>query len=590
MKLLPIWRFTHTLPSHKDSESATVIEQTYKLYQTMQELITECNEFSENVNNKIIEFVTKYEEDIDTFTTSFRQEYQDFIDVVELKLENQDKRIQEIGQTVLEYIQPIVDEFLTAIENNLREELLTLINDNVTPQIQNIDNQLSWINDTIACIEDTQNKHSSKLDELDYRKAERELVEIHEAKIHQTVEWLTNVDQRVDTLEEKENELITPEKTTFVEASRNLYDMNNIENISRKYLNRGTGVEMSNSSYCISHYIEVVPGERFICNKELYSYAWYTADKTLLYGSTTGFPAGIPFNISTNAKVKYIRICFSRTELNGLQFERGNEITKYRVYGELEIPNLKIDDKTFHVGANQEIKTLKEGIEIATRYNGATLYVDDGVYDLVSEFGQEYLDNNNSDKGLELKNNIHVIFSSRAKVIFNYTGNNAYIHKEFSPFNAGVYGFTLENLTLECSNCRYAIHDERGGSTDKYHNRYINMKISTDNSNNPNWANQHNIGGGLGNDGYIEVIGNIFNNAVTYHNNNNTGYTKSKSKVIIKDNYFSAGGVICEGYGSSTEITEFLVVNNSMDWLYTKTENANNINVSAFNNIVKYPN
>lgn len=203
MKLLPIWRFTHTLPSHKDSESATVIEQTYKLYQTMQELITECNEFSENVNNKIIEFVTKYEEDIDTFTTSFRQEYQDFIDVVELKLENQDKRIQEIGQTVLEYIQPTIDEFLTAIENNLREELLTLINENVTPQIQTIDNKLMWINDSIDCLTTTQVEHTTKLAELDYKKADKEAVSDLEQVIIPRIETsLNETNTRVSDLEQ----------------------------------------------------------------------------------------------------------------------------------------------------------------------------------------------------------------------------------------------------------------------------------------------------------------------------------------------------------------------------------------------------
>lgn len=203
MKLLPIWRFTHTLPSHKDSESATVIEQTYKLYQTMQELITECNEFSENVNNKLIEFVTKYEEDIDTFTTSFRQEYQDFIDVVELKLENQDKRIQEIGQTVLEYIQPTIDELLTAIENNLRDELLTLINDNVTPQIQTIDNKLMWINDSIDGLTITQVEHTTKLAELDYKKADKEVVSDLEQVIIPRIETsLNETNTRVSDLEQ----------------------------------------------------------------------------------------------------------------------------------------------------------------------------------------------------------------------------------------------------------------------------------------------------------------------------------------------------------------------------------------------------
>ena len=56
MELLPKWKLTGTLPAFSDDDSSTVIEMTYKLYQTMQTLITEYNSFADSVNSKILGF------------------------------------------------------------------------------------------------------------------------------------------------------------------------------------------------------------------------------------------------------------------------------------------------------------------------------------------------------------------------------------------------------------------------------------------------------------------------------------------------------------------------------------------------------
>ena len=229
------------------------------------------------------------------------------------------------------------------------------------------------------------------------------------------------------------------------------------------------------------------------------------------------------------------------------------------------------EKKTFYVGANRQFTKLKDGVEYASQFPNALLIVDDGTYDLVNEYGQDYLDNANNDKGLVLKNGLHIKFSSKSKVVFNYNGSNAYIHTEFSPFNTGIYGGTLENMTLECSNCRYAIHDERGSSSDRYENRYINCVMSLDNSQNPDWSNPQNIGGGLGQDGYIEIIGCVFNNAITYHNKN-YGSTQAKSKVIIKDCYLQNNGIIIQGYNANiTEKSVFIVTNTHTDYINVQT-------------------
>lgn len=118
MKLLPHWVLTDKFPAFYDSESKTAIEQTARLYGAMQELITEYNSFVDSVNTHITDFMNAAKKDYEVFTTEIRQEFQDFIDVVELKLMSQDKDIQDaisyMKTNLVESARIIINE---AIEN-----------------------------------------------------------------------------------------------------------------------------------------------------------------------------------------------------------------------------------------------------------------------------------------------------------------------------------------------------------------------------------------------------------------------------------------------------------------------------------------
>lgn len=123
MKKLPIWTRPATLPAFHDGESASVIEQTYKLYNAMQELITEYNAFAEEVNQKISDHEAKYNADMEIFTTSLRQEFQDFIDVVELKIADLE---QEYKDMVTEYennIKTYINQFTSNIEASFEQAI-----------------------------------------------------------------------------------------------------------------------------------------------------------------------------------------------------------------------------------------------------------------------------------------------------------------------------------------------------------------------------------------------------------------------------------------------------------------------------------
>ena len=214
----------------------------------------------------------------------------------------------------------------------------------------------------------------------------------------------------------------------------------------------------------------------------------------------------------------------------------------------------KLVDAVNYVNSNSSIKF--------------TVHVGSGTYDLIEELGNDYFDNFKG-VGLILDNEAHYIFSSNSKVICNYMGNNINIKKYFSPFNANSgnhKGFTLENLTLECSNVRYGIHDEGNGQSKPYSNKYLNCTIILDNSNNSDGFKQC-IGGGLGSaceiiikNCYFKSIDSDGTQIVTYHNGGN-----GKSYIVIDSCYFAGKTTCrCSYYGESTKISKMMVSNCSM--------------------------
>ena len=114
MNKLPKWLLTSGLPAFNDHESFTSMEATYKLYQTMNNLIDEYNEFVDHYNSEWEQFETKYNSDIEVFTTSMRQEYQDFIDVVDVRLTNIET-ILNSDDVNLDTLQELVN----ALKNNV---------------------------------------------------------------------------------------------------------------------------------------------------------------------------------------------------------------------------------------------------------------------------------------------------------------------------------------------------------------------------------------------------------------------------------------------------------------------------------------
>ena len=256
---------------------------------------------------------------------------------------------------------------------------------------------------------------------------------------------------------------------------------------------------------------------------------------------------------STDANKAYISTC----EIKEYHYGKFNE-------RELDLKLVENISKIYYVGKNREFTKIKDAVSEAIKSKNSIIYLDAETFDLVQEFGIDYLNNykDNEMIGIFLSNGVHIIGSSGSKIVFDYNGTNTNIHNKFTPFNAGENGFILENVTIESKNCRYSVHDERGHSADSYCNKYLRCTMIHDSSN-CSWGAHQVIGGGLGQfgdilieDGYYKSVGCADN--ISYHNTTLTGSSTAKSKVVIRGAYID-GTTLCANYGTSEEISQMFV-------------------------------
>ena len=218
-----------------------------------------------------------------------------------------------------------------------------------------------------------------------------------------------------------------------------------------------------------------------------------------------------------------------------------------------------------------------------------TVFVDEGTYDLSNIAG--FAD-------IPVYNGVHLIFSPKSLVTFNYTGNDSMFATDNSPFRsiASDYGdFIVEGLNISVSRMRYCFHDELAADSRFTKHVFKNCRMYLDNSNHPNpsWVSTTRkcIGGGLGlhteiiiEDCYFEsVVGDdeLTRRVVTYHN----CFGNAESTIVFKNNYIKEGTFACGYYGDTTRQSIILSSNNSFTedcYVYQEQWNVNTPNMIMY--------
>lgn len=116
--LLPKWHLHGNRPTFYDADAVTMLELASTLHGTMNAVIDDYNKFVDATNKTIADFISGEIESREVFETAIRQEYQDFIDVVELKLKDQDKQIEELDQYIRTNISKALSDMLKEMKEN----------------------------------------------------------------------------------------------------------------------------------------------------------------------------------------------------------------------------------------------------------------------------------------------------------------------------------------------------------------------------------------------------------------------------------------------------------------------------------------
>lgn len=102
MPILPKITIRPTVPTFYNKDAVTMLELAGKIHGVVNEIITDYNNFSEQVNKQIATFTQETSEGYETFKTSLRQEFQDFIDAVTLEYKGMYEAVDDAVKTSLQ--------------------------------------------------------------------------------------------------------------------------------------------------------------------------------------------------------------------------------------------------------------------------------------------------------------------------------------------------------------------------------------------------------------------------------------------------------------------------------------------------------
>lgn len=388
----------------------------------------------------------------------------------------------------------------------------------------------------------------------------------------------------------------------------------------------GDIVDDPNNRYCVTDYVDVFGHSKIVFG--FYNVGKWNTLNTYIVAldgakNVIGMRGltGTIYTIPTNAK--YVRIALSAAYNDyAMIVDGGFQVDKYYPYehyidylkGIKELINSD-DSNVYYVGKDRQNKSFSSVVTEAVEHPNSIVYVDEGEYDIESEFkaiyGNDFFNNfeQSSRRGLYLDNGIKIIMSPNTVIKFHYSGDNAKVKELFSPFNfapyspystkkSEIHGFELHGGIIDVKNARYCSHDDPSSFNKPYINKYINVQMKLDNTENTVWGAHNCIGAGLGMYGEFNVESCTFETvgskgttaSISIHN---TSQPNAKSFISIRDNYLYGNNTIrLLYYGASQLKTKAIVCGNSVSRQIelkpnTSDSTIENIELVAWNNEIR---
>lgn len=181
---LPNWVINDIFPAVYDTESATAIEQTAKLYMTVKNMVDDYNKFANEVNKTIEEFITGVNSNQECFEKKITKTIHDYIDYMNSKIASQDKVINDTIVYIKDNLKPAIqevieqmkesgefDEALTNAFNNIGNRVATLeiANTELKTKVETLEEDNTDLKTRLLTLEnkETYLKYTEETKELD---------------------------------------------------------------------------------------------------------------------------------------------------------------------------------------------------------------------------------------------------------------------------------------------------------------------------------------------------------------------------------------------------------------------------------------
>lgn len=282
------------------------------------------------------------------------------------------------------------------------------------------------------------------------------------------------------------------------------------------------------TTYKHSNFIPVKPSTSYARRNSAYmynaGYAAFDAAKTFISGGNSSAV------IVTPANCEYLVINIDTTREDDDHALLIESATAYPdngpvlpYYQDFKYPNPQAPRDYVTVGASDsDFTSVGKAFAFALDHDKYVI-IKPGVYDLVAEgiSGTGYM----SPKK---------IVGYGAKLVCNLSEEDW----NLSPINIfPTYGTNVEiyGLEIECTNCRYCIHDEMGSNVNRtpYHHVFKDLTLTHNSLSSETLIAPDNIGGGFGDGGYIEITNckmtAAYSRNFAYHSN---GYNQLSDCII----------------------------------------------------------
>lgn len=275
------------------------------------------------------------------------------------------------------------------------------------------------------------------------------------------------------------------------------------------------------------------------------------ANKNIIATSTSTYTNKLVFNFNDlyvgNYDKLWIRVSsetllFARAEcgINTNIINKSGDYATYFVNDNWNYSNLynysllftlngKIGNNTVIVGTNEKFNRIIDAVQYCnTRPNYVwSIYIKEGTYDIYNELGgSSWYSGITSAKGnmqgISLANNVNLIGLGKVTLQFNpsdelATENNV---PNVSVLELSDINNKIENIKIECRNCRYGIHDETDGGKPNSTRYFKNVEITHNGVVSGTWTSAVSYGCGSSNNSEFEYVDCKFNTGWLAHQSN----------------------------------------------------------------------